>query len=136
MRSTWNVLIASSCLDNRKELTRVLDGFPVSVFLSHNLHEAMQVLVQQQIVLVFCDAFLPDGTYRDLLPTPPISKARVVVTAHAWDREAHLEALQHGAFATLRCPLQPTDVELMVIRASHQREQLEMMRTEPYGMSA
>jgi DNA-binding NtrC family response regulator len=135
MRSTWNILIASGSLDNRKELIRVLDGLPVNVFVSHNLDEATQVLAQQRIDLVFCDAFLPDGTYRDLLPTPPISKAPIVVAAHSWDRDAHLEAMQHGAFGTLRCPLQPTDVELMVIRASHERERVEML-TEPYRMTA
>jgi DNA-binding NtrC family response regulator len=130
MPTSWNILVASARLENRRALIRVLDGLPVNVIASSTLSQARDVLAKQEIHLVFCDDCLPGGTYRDLLSVPTVGKPRFVVTAESWQLENHQETLGRGAFDLLRCPIQPTDVELIVIRAARDLQQPE------YRMSA
>jgi len=65
----------------------------------------------------FCDEYLPDGSYSDLIHTnhwnhkiPRI----VVATRHAeWD--FYFEALRKGAFDVTRSPWHATNVEIVLI---------------------
>ena len=123
MPSMWSVLIVSSSVEDRKDLIRILDRLPLNLIVAPNLHEAADALRRHHIDFAFCHATLPDGSYRNLLSLTGCANLPIAVSSHSWDREAHTEALQQGAFATLRCPLQPTDVELVVIRASRHARQ-------------
>lgn len=136
MQNTWSLLIVSGCLENRREILRILDSLPVNVLIAHNLNDAMEALGKQRTEMVLCDSFLPDGTYRELLANLELANIPTVIMTHAWDREIQSDAILRGAFDTLRCPLQPTDVELLVIRAARERYHVELLQTETYRMIA
>jgi DNA-binding NtrC family response regulator len=126
MYDSCNVLIVSNRLENRRALTRILDGLPVSIVTSSTLRQAQEVLAKQEVNIVFCDDVLPYGTYRDLLSMPSIAKPCVVVTAHTSEPGDRYEAMVQGAFDVLRSPPEPTDIELVLIRAArHLRRQNE-----------
>lgn len=128
MQSSWNILVASARLESRRALIRILDGLPVNVIASSTLSQARDVLTRQEVHLVFCDDCLPGGTYRDLFSVPTIGKPQFVVTMESSELEGDQESSE-GAFALLRCPIQPTDVELIVIRVARELQQPEYRMT-------
>jgi DNA-binding NtrC family response regulator len=129
MQTSWNILVVSARLENRRALVRILDGLPTNVIASSTLSQAWDVLAKQEIHLVFCDDCLPGGTYRDLLSVPTVGKPRFVVIADPWQLESPQGAMEEGAFDLLRRPIQPTDVELIVIRAARDLRQPEYRMT-------
>ena len=60
-----HTLVASSHLESRRVLLRILDDLGVNTFASTTLAEAEELLSRQQVALVFCDECLADGTYRE-----------------------------------------------------------------------
>ena len=120
MREHWDVLVASSRMEDRTALLRILDGLSLNVISCSALGEANEVLSREDIPLVFCDEWLRDGCFSDLLPPVPPGlrkRPRVVVTIHEGEWEEYMHVLRQGAFDAVRFPLQPTDVELVVLRA-------------------
>jgi DNA-binding NtrC family response regulator len=77
------------------------------------------------MALVFCDDYLVDGSYPQLLSSFRKSGevGRFIVTTSEGEWEDYLDATRLGAFDMIRWPLQPTDVELIVIRAMHNDRQ-------------
>ncbi|MGC2233225.1 MAG: response regulator [Candidatus Acidiferrum sp.] len=119
------ILVASSRLESRRVLLRILDDLGIESFASATLAEAEEVLSRQPIALVFCDDRLTDGSYRDLLQRLRTWKqsAHTVVTTRTGEWKEYLEALGLGAFDMIQQPYRPTDVELNVLRALRGREQ-------------
>jgi DNA-binding NtrC family response regulator len=117
MPENWNVLVASSCMEDRTSLLHILDGLSLNVISCTALDQVQEVLSRQEIPLVFCDERLTDGGYRDLLTSEAGRKPRVVVTIRTGEWDGYLDVMRRGAFDALRFPLQPTDVELVVLRA-------------------
>jgi DNA-binding NtrC family response regulator len=120
-----DILVTSSRVEDRRALMRILDGLPINVFSSSSVKQAEEVMSQKKLALVFCDEHLPDGSYRELLSRSRIAQKhpRLVVTTHTGEWNEYLEATRRGAFDVIRYPLQPADVELIVIRAMRdQRE--------------
>lgn len=128
MYQPCDILVTSSRLEDRRALMRILDGLPLNVYSSSTLRQAGELISQKKLALVFCDEHLPDGSYRELLAAnrstqkPP----RVVVTTHDGEWNDYLEATRRGAFDVIRYPLQPADVELIVIRAMRDQREPSM----------
>jgi DNA-binding NtrC family response regulator len=127
MSDFLNVLVASSDLENRNSLLHILDKLSLNVISCSALSQAKEVLSRQEVSLVFCDESLNDGCYRELLL---IFRARqralrFVVTIRRGEWDEYLEAMRLGAFDAIRWPVQPTDVELIILRAM--REDREAM---------
>jgi DNA-binding NtrC family response regulator len=106
-------------MGNRSALIRMLEGMSVGVFSCSTVCQASEVLTSRKIELVFCDENLSDGTFRDLLRTNKvcIGRPRIAVIGHFAKSEEYAEGLQGEPFDVISVPLQPTDVELAVIRA-------------------
>jgi DNA-binding NtrC family response regulator len=128
MQTQVAALIVSGRLENKQKLSRILESLPTNVFVVGTLAHAREVLQEHPIEIVFCDERLSDGPYRELVE---FAKARhmrtqfiVMLTTSEWPE--FLEALGLGA-EVIRCPLQPTDVELALIHA---------MRREPIATGA
>ena len=119
MYKPCDILVTSSRLEDRRALMRILDGLPINVFSTSTLRQAEEVISQKKLALVFCDEHLPDGSYRELLSASGTAQKQppVVVTTHDGEWNDYLEATRRGAFDVIRYPLQPVDVELVVIRA-------------------
>jgi DNA-binding NtrC family response regulator len=75
--------------------------------------------------LVFCDEYLPDGSYRDLLISGRFGKnaGSFVLLLRVGEWEEYLTAMRLGALDVLRCPLQQTEVEAALHRALALKEQ-------------
>lgn len=133
MREQWDVLVASSSMENRRSLLRILEPLSLNVISCSALRQAQEVLSRQEVLLVFCDEVLGDGSYRDLLLADKVRRGnlRVVVTIRTGEWDEYLEAMRLGAFDAVRCPLHPTDIELVLLRAAR-----ESRETMAYRMTA
>lgn len=119
MNIPWQILVASSDLESRRNLMQTLSRQGLDPIGVSNVSECEDVFIRERVGLVFCDRHLADGTYRDLLERvrAQAQKVRVVVTSRHPDWDEYLEAMRHGAFDVIASPCRPTDVEWMVIQA-------------------
>ena len=119
MDMQWQILVASSDLENRRALMQVLTRLGLDPISASNTAQARDTLQQGKVGLVFCDPHLADGNYRDILNIARTSqqKIRVVLTSKHADWDDYLEAMRLGAFDVIASPCRPTDVEWMVIQA-------------------
>jgi DNA-binding NtrC family response regulator len=113
------ILIVSCRLENRKLLARIFDGLPLDIYTVSSIQHAKETLSSRVFSAVFCEERLPDGGYAELLKEIRLnpSRARFVVMLCTGEWDEYLEALRLGAEEVLRCPLQPTDVDLALIHA-------------------
>jgi DNA-binding NtrC family response regulator len=113
------ILIVSCRPENRKMLLRVFEDLPIDSYSASSIHQAKEALRARSFSVVFCEERLTDGAYTDLLKelknTQPSTRLVVMLCTGEW--EEYLEALRLGAEEVLRCPLQPTDVDLALIHA-------------------
>ncbi len=121
MEGSLDVLVASSDIEERRALVKILDDLSLNVISCNALSQVAEVLSHQAIDLIFCDDYLIDGSYRDLLAiNEEVSKSsRVVITIRTGDWKEYVEAMRLGAFDAVRRPWHPTDVELIVLHALH-----------------
>jgi DNA-binding NtrC family response regulator len=124
MDKPWDILVVSARLENKKALLRILQGLPVSAFTASTVQQAHEVLSTHSIRLVFCEENFAHGSYRDLLAAvrTPQTRTPFVLMLSSGEWEEYLEAMSLGATEVLRCPLQPTDVELTLIRVAREHE--------------
>jgi DNA-binding NtrC family response regulator len=113
------ILIVSCRPENRRMLLRVFEDLPIDSYSAPSIHQAKEALRSRSFSVVFCEERLSDGAYADLLKElkNTHSNARLVVMLCTGEWEEYLEALRLGAEEVLRCPLQPTDVDLALIHA-------------------
>ncbi|MGB2633390.1 MAG: hypothetical protein WAM58_05590 [Candidatus Acidiferrum sp.] len=98
---------------------RIFDGLPINSYSAPSVQQAKEALRLRPFSVVFCEERLSDGSYNDLLrEVRALSEdIRFVVMLCTGEWEEYLEALRLGAEEVLRCPLQPTDVDLALIHA-------------------
>lgn len=122
------ILVVSCRPDNRKMLMRVFDGLPINSYSAHTIAQAREALASRPFSVVFCEERLSDGSYRELLSAVRAcgEELRFVVMLCTGEWEEYLEALHLGAEEVLRCPLQPTDVDLALIHAMRGAPQKQM----------
>jgi DNA-binding NtrC family response regulator len=126
MRESWDVLVASSCMENRQHLENILENLSLNVISCSAISQAEEVIARQEIPLVFCDELLSDGCCRGLLSARGNTgqkASRIVVTIRAGEWDEYLEVMRLGAFDVMRSPVQPTDVELVVLRAMREHRE-------------
>ena len=136
MASPFEIVVVSSDLADRDQLTGVLASLGLHPVATSSLRECREILAQKNVELVFCDRHLVDGNYQDLLATSRQSgdRPRVVVTSHSADWDEYTEAMRCGAFDIISAPCRRTDVEWMVIqakRAGRDAERPGPTRAEP-----
>jgi DNA-binding NtrC family response regulator len=121
MSTTWQIMVASSDLENRRSLVSILDRQGIGTFCASNVGQCREILDHQDVGLVFCDRSFADGDYRDVLDAAanrkPGTKARVVLLSGLADREQYRRAKEQGVFEVISAACRPTDVEWMVIQA-------------------
>ena len=113
------ILIVSCRPENRKMLMRVFDGLPIDSYAAPTITQAREAVKSHFFSVVFCEERLSDGTYADLLNEVRSTQqgTRFVCMLCTGEWEEYLEALRLGAEEVLRCPLQPTDIDLALIHA-------------------
>lgn len=122
MAKEWDVLVASANLEHRRSLIRILEELPVNVISVSTFQQAEEVLSRQHIALMFSDQRLPDGSFRDLLRHAHSARQapHVVLTTEVSDLVDLKELAECGVLGTVRYPFHATDVELQIIRATHE----------------
>ena len=128
MEIEMNVLIVSHRIENKRALLRTLEGLPVNTFVASTIFQALEFLATHPLAVIFCEEFLPDGSYRELLTSLPSSQQmnRFIVVQCTGEWEEYLQAMHLGAQEVLRCPLRPTDIDLALIQAMKQSDRKEM----------
>jgi DNA-binding NtrC family response regulator len=113
------ILIISCRPENRRMLMRVFDGLPIDSYSAPTISQAKEAMKSRSFSVIFCEERLSDGSYRDLLNQVRANNdgTRFVVMLCTGEWEEYLEALRNGAEEVLRCPLQPTDIDLALIHA-------------------
>jgi DNA-binding NtrC family response regulator len=127
MRGKIQVLISSQDLAVWGQVASVLQSRGLALTRFHSLKEACRALRRENVLVVFCENQLIDGTYEDLLKAARKvrSRTRVVVTSPKsdWtDPSMYLNAKELGAFDVLREGYGPKDVEWVVICAIRDEE--------------
>jgi len=121
MGETWQIMVASSDLENRRNLMSTLDRQGLGAFCASNISQCREILGRQNVGLVFCDRSFADGDYRDVLSAAADSaagmKTRVVLLSTFTDGDQYRRAKDQGVFEVISAACRPTDVEWMVIRA-------------------
>jgi DNA-binding NtrC family response regulator len=112
------VLVVSPELDVRKPLLETLESLQVDITVCATRVQAQEILITKQVDIAFCDEYLPDGTYADLVHATNDSSSgpRVVVTTRTGDWDLYFAALEEGAFDVIRCPCYAQDVAMTIAR--------------------
>jgi len=122
------MLIVSCRPENRKTLVRMFDELSINSYVAPTTRDARELLGSRSLSMVFCEERLSDGSYCDLLrdirATWP--ETGFVVLLCTGEREEYLQAMRLGAQEVLRCPLRPTDVDLVLIQAMKESDRKEM----------
>lgn len=110
--SPYQTLIVSDDAENCVALTIILRQEGWDTVCTSSVSECNKVLSVGSFYLVFCDRYLPDGNYRDVLAITDTLKYHLplVVTSRHADWDQYLEALHHGAFELIVAPCRGSDV--------------------------
>jgi DNA-binding NtrC family response regulator len=122
MEGKMEVMIGSPDLAVWQRFTDILDAKDLSLVRFQSIEEACQALARENVLLIFCENRLVDGTYEDLLAAAKNvrSQARIVVTgldSDQFDSLGYSKARQLGAFDVLRKSYGIKDLEWVVICA-------------------
>lgn len=119
MPSRLRVLVVSSDTDNGRNLGSILSECGLDPVLASTLEEAQALLGKRDMLLVFCDAQLTDGTFRELLRLSEAARLPVVVASRVHETLQYLEAMRLGAFDFIAPPYRRSEVEHIVSSALH-----------------
>ena len=119
-----HALVVSPRLEVCTPLLQVLESLGADVFACSSRAQAEEVLAHQRFAVVYCDEYLPDGSYADLIHADHFENQipRVVVATRVGEWELYFEATRKGAFDVVRAPWYAADVEMTVIRALHEEQ--------------
>jgi DNA-binding NtrC family response regulator len=122
MEGKMRVMIGSSNLANWTRFTDVLESRGLAPKRFHSIKQACEALTREDVLLIFCENRLVDGTYEDLLTAAKNvrSQARIVVTgleSDQFDSLGYSKARDLGAFDVLRKSYDIKDLEWVVICA-------------------
>lgn len=122
MRPPLELLIVSSDLEKRRNLLDIVQGLPIDVFTASTIQHAWEFLIAKSVDLIFCDECLIDGTYPEFLTAvrSEHKASRFVVLLGSDEWENYLQAIGLGAFEAIRWDYLPTDIELVLIRATRE----------------
>lgn len=116
------VMIGSEDLAVWDRVTSVLESRGLGLTRFRSVKEACRALKRENVLVVFCENQLIDGTYEDLLQAARQvrSRTRIVVShsnSHGTNHSTYLKAKELGAFDVLRESFGPKDIEWVVICA-------------------
>ena len=131
MLSSISILVVSGEPSHRDLLAASISSVGPRPFCCESHKDAAELLGQHSFPVVFCDALLPDGTFRTVMDCAarrgvPIP---VIVTSRRDDWELFLMALSAGAFDYIALPPLPGEVERILSAA------LRECRVSPGGVT-
>jgi len=139
MNVPWQIVIASADMEERRALCNILKKQGLEPIVASSVRECEEILVQENVGLIFCARSLADGDYRALLIAPRHAsrKTRIVIVNRLTNWDEYLDAVRLGAFDVISAPCRPTDVEWMIIQALReehaQRRQIALVQQSMGG---
>lgn len=127
MVGKMQVMIGPQDLASWDHLTNVLESRGLGLTRYRSVQEVRRALSGENVLVVFCENQLIDGTYEDLLMAAREvrSRTRIVVAPSSQSQaesRTYLRAKELGAFDVLRESYGPKDVEWVVICAIRDEE--------------
>lgn len=127
MENKMQVMIGSSDLATWERFTDIIQSRGLSLKRFQSIKQACNALERENVLLIFCENNLVDGTYEDLLTAARNvrSEARIVVTgleSDQFDSLGYCKARELGAFDVLRKSYGIRDLEWVVICAIRDAE--------------
>jgi DNA-binding NtrC family response regulator len=106
-------LLAMSDPASVEALCDALAGTGLDLEFCSTLSDLRATLGREKASVVFCQARLPDGTFRDLfkLSNPGSSEIPVVICTDFFDKTTYLEAMSLGAYDYMAFPYRRPEVE-------------------------
>ena len=125
MANACRALVVSLNPRTWQRMSAVLDAWGVDVICCSTAAEAREALEREPFPMVFCEDWLRDGTYHEVLDAAKASVPDVhfvVVSGPAveHDRGFKAEALEQGAYAVLGASADSVDIEWLAARAIHE----------------
>lgn len=123
MDTPWQIVVASSNLEGRRRITTVLVRLGFDPICVSSVSQCREVLAKEQINLIFCDRFLSDGNYDDIVAASHTTESRpFVVLACRHNNSEYRKAIGSGVFEVISEACHPSEVEWMVIRANRDHD--------------
>jgi len=127
MEGKMQVMIGSPDLAVWERFTDILESKGLDLVPFRSIKQACKALTREDVLLIFCENQLIDGTYEDLLTAARNvrSQARIVVTgveSDQFDSLGYCKARELGAFDVLRKSYGIRDLEWVVICAIRDEE--------------
>jgi DNA-binding NtrC family response regulator len=135
MSVSLQVVVASPDVENRRQIAMIVVNLGLDPICISSVAQCRELLAKEHIDLIFCDRFLSDGDYCDILTVSRSSRSQphlVLVCRHT--NADYQQAIADGVFGVISVPYRPTDVEWMLIQAKRkqgQRGQSELDRGTP-----
>ena len=128
MSEPLQIVVAFGSLESRRHLATILVKLGLDPICISSVAQCRELLSKEDIDLIFCDRFLSDGDYADVLSVSHGGKTEphVVLACHH-NNSDYQQAIAQGVFGVITAPCRPTDVEWMLIQAK--RKQRERCHT-------
>jgi DNA-binding NtrC family response regulator len=125
MNEPLQVAVTFGSLENRRHVAMILVNLGLDPICIASVKQCRDLLAKEDIHLIFCDRFLSDGDYCDILSATQSGKSQpFVVLACQHNNSDYQQAIAQGVFAVITAPCRPTDVEWMLIQAKRKQRDL------------
>lgn len=122
MQAGCRAMVVSANPSTWQKMSAPLERWGMDVICCSTVAEAREVLGREPLSLVFCEEWLRDGTYHDLLGAAKASDVRCVVVYGPGafeDVSFKSKALREGAYAVIGSGADAVDIEWIASRAVH-----------------
>ena len=118
---SWiQVLVVGSDVRKRTALVDILEECGLEPVIASNLEETRKILARTPMHVMFCEDYLPDGGFREMLRLVKATRPeiQVVVSSMLADVDEYIEAMNLGAFDFIAPPYRGTEIISVVDSAS------------------
>jgi DNA-binding NtrC family response regulator len=118
---SWiQVLVVGANVEKRTAIVDVLEECGLEPVIASNLEETRNILARRPMHVVFCEDYLPDGSFREVLRMVKATKPeiQVVVSSMLEDVDEYIEAMNLGAFDFIAPPYHGAEIVSVVDSAS------------------
>jgi len=112
MGRTGVLIVSSDAGDADGICSALAEDESLRVTVAGSYREALSALEKQQVAVIICDGFLPDGNWKDLLGRMAMMNdaPRLVILAGADNQALWAEAISLGAWDVLAKPVAAAEI--------------------------
>ena len=124
MPVSLQVVVASRDLERRQNIATILVNLGLDPICISSVAQCRELLSKEHVDVIFCDRFLADGDYCDIVTVSRFSRSQphLVLACHHNNAD-YQQATAQGVFGVITAPCRPTDVEWMLIQAKRKERQ-------------